>query len=76
MEKATIKGYNVFDFQADVLTMNLDNYKDTTHYKQDINDWMIECFAKLKYKADVKSIDEYEKLLRNNVEKFKLKIEY
>ena len=74
VEKANAKGYNVFDFQAAELTMNLDNYKDTTHYKQEINDWMIECFANVENRVDINSINIYEDKIKNNTEKFKLEL--
>nr|WP_315101013.1 hypothetical protein [uncultured Catonella sp.] len=74
VEKATAKGYNIFDFQIDELTMNLDNYKDTTHYKQEINDWMIECFANLENKVNINSANEYGNKLKSNIEKFKLEL--
>lgn len=70
VEKATLRGYNVFDFQSADFTMDLDNYKDTTHYKQEINDWMVECFANLEYKVDTSSVNEYENKLRENTDTF------
>ena len=44
MKKAIQQNHNVYDFQAEELIGDLDNYKDTTHYKPEINDWMIRCF--------------------------------
>lgn len=74
VEKAIAKGYNVFDFQSVDLTLNLDNYKDTTHYKQEINDYMIDCFASLENKLNLNLINDYEVRLKSNIEKIKLEI--
>lgn len=38
-------GCAVYDFQAEDFTLDLNNYKDTTHYSPHINDWMVHCFA-------------------------------
>ncbi|HPY44228.1 MAG TPA: hypothetical protein PLO90_07690 [Clostridia bacterium] len=35
----------IFDFQNARFIVDLNHYKDTTHYSPDINEWMIECFA-------------------------------
>lgn len=74
VEKANSMGYNVFDFQAEDFTMDLNNYKDTNHYSQPINEWMTVCFAKLKDKVTLDNISEFENKLRDNTEKFQVKL--
>lgn len=74
VEKATENGYNVYDFQGADLTLNLENYKDTTHYNQDINDWMVNCFAKMEYKVNTNSVGQYEGKLRSNVMKIRVEL--
>lgn len=50
----------VYDFQADSLICDLDNYKDYTHYAPEINDWMLTCMAngtlRCTGKADIHQI--------------------
>ena len=74
VEKAAENGYNVYDFQGADLTLNLENYKDTTHYNQDINDWMVNCFAKMEYKVNTNSVGQYEEKLRSNVMKTRVEL--
>ena len=45
IEKALEYGVTVYDFQAEEFTMDLDHYRDLTHYMPHINDWMVRCFA-------------------------------
>ena len=72
ISKALSLGYNVYDFQATELTLDLNNYTDTTHYKQDLNDWMVVCFARQENKLDKNSLRKYEYKLRQNIKKFKI----
>lgn len=53
----------IYDFQyADFIT-DLNNYRDITHYKKEINDWIVTCFASNEYsvKADTYS-DNIDKI--------------
>ena len=45
IERAEEHGATVYDFQAEDLICDLDNYTNSKHYGPEINDWMIECFA-------------------------------
>lgn len=55
MERAAELGVTVFDFQTAELTMDLENYTDTTHFSPEINDWMTRCFASGAYLATKES---------------------
>ena len=71
IQQAQAYGCDVYDFQAEDITMNLDNYKDMTHYAPDINDWMCHCF---KEKNDLVSIDKYgiyRDKMDENINRFK-----
>ncbi len=39
------KNVTVFDFHNQDLTVELENYRDISHYTKDINDYLVECFA-------------------------------
>lgn len=41
----------IYDFQYADFIDDLDLYRDSTHYKREINDWMVECFNKSKYQV-------------------------
>ncbi len=70
-EKAWATGATVYDFQSADFTRDLDNYKDTTHYKVDINNWMTECFAKKENIITKENFAEYEQKLRSNTDSFR-----
>lgn len=71
IEKAMEYGVAVYDFQGAECTMDLDNYKDTTHYMPHINDWMVECFAEKAYLVTKENAKEFERNLIENTEKFR-----
>ncbi len=71
IERAFEKGASVFDFQAADLTGDLNNYKDTTHYTPEINDWMVRCFANSRYLVTEGSLEEYLELLKENTDRFR-----
>ena len=52
---------HLFYFQTMPEILDLNNYADYTHYKPDINRFMVECFSNGNY--EVKSSDEMEKEL-------------
>lgn len=62
----------VFDFQALPEIMNLNNYKDATHYSAKINDLMIECFASYYMIVDSKGIESNIDRLKSMVALFDL----
>ena len=63
VEKALEKGVTVYDFQSIDFTLELDNYKDTTHYKPEINDYMTRCFATGEHVVTIENYAEYESKL-------------
>lgn len=72
MKKARERGvHTIYDFQSAVFTMDLDNYKDTTHFAPKINDWMIECFAKEDYMVTDKNMEKLQQNLIKNTQAFK-----
>ncbi len=71
IEKAHQNGSYVYDFQASDFILDLDNYKDTTHYSPEINNWMTDCFQKEINKVNNYDVPELNKKLRKLVEDFK-----
>ena len=45
IEQAEKLGAEVYDFQSEDFTADPDNYKDTTHFLPQYNDWMVDRFA-------------------------------
>ena len=70
VKKVSEKGATVFQFQADDLTTDLNNYKDTTHYSAEINDWMTDCFAKKEDIVNINNFDSYRNGVFTNIDKF------
>lgn len=70
LEKAKYYGIEVFDFQAADCVYDLENYKDMTHYRAEINDWMVSCFADGTYLLDADTLDANITKLRNAVDVF------
>lgn len=70
LEKAQSYGIEVFDFQSADCVYRLENYKDITHYRAEINDWMTECFANGNYRLDEETLDVNISRLRTAVEEF------
>ena len=71
IHKALAAGATVFDFQSDKLSMDLNNYKDTTHFSPAVNDWETEQFAESKYLVTEDNREELEQKLRENTERFR-----
>lgn len=69
--RAAALGAMVYDFQCTELAMDLDNYKDTTHYSPEINDWMVRCFAKGDYLATPENCDSFREKLMENTQRFR-----
>ena len=61
----------VFDFQPADLTGELNNYKDTTHYTPEINDWMVRCFASGEYRVSEENMEDYREQLKENTDRFR-----
>lgn len=76
VERANEFGATVYDFQAAELTMDLNNYKDTTHFAPAINDWMTSRFAD---KSDIVTPDncsDYREKLLSNTAQFRSEYAY
>lgn len=70
LEQAQKHGVEVYDFQSAEVVFDLDNYKDITHFRGEINDWMVACFATGDYLADADSIKQNNAKLTAGVEAF------
>jgi hypothetical protein len=65
---STFPNVTLYDFQiADHITSNLHNYKDTSHYHQKINSWMLGEIRQGRYIISDENIDENIKLLKEQV---------
>lgn len=69
-EKAKLYGMEVYDFQSADFVFDLENYKDITHYRGEINDWMVQCFARGDYLATEESIGQSNEKLLSGAEEF------
>ncbi|HEX3027975.1 MAG TPA: hypothetical protein VHT34_01420, partial [Clostridia bacterium] len=62
-----LSNVKIYDFQnAKDIIYNLDNYKDKSHHKMEVNDYIINCMAENKY--NVKDMDinkEYEQFTKD-----------
>ncbi len=73
VEKALQNGITVYNFQTADFTADLNNYKDTTHYKPEINDWMTKNFATDDYIVTMENYDEFENKLIEMRKDFQIK---
>ena len=71
VERATEYGAIVYDFQSAEFTMELDNYRDTTHYTPEINNWMVECFTDHEYVITKNNSNDFQDRLRINTDNFR-----
>lgn len=60
----------IYDFQSAYHTMNLDNYRDTSHYSPRINDWMVSEFGKDDYVVNSSNKDMFREKLDCNIDRF------
>lgn len=59
---------HLFDFNSVVdITGNLDNYRDSGHYSESVNSWILECMSKGEYEL---TADNYEEILAAEQEQF------
>lgn len=70
-EKLSELGCTVYDFQAADFVLDLDYYKDMTHYSPEINEWMVECFSDKSYITDDRSININNRKILEMIEAFK-----
>lgn len=71
VSEANKMGAVVYDFQSSDLTMDLNNYKDTTHYAPEINDFMVNCFANHSFIVTENNYSEFQEKLRLNTNSFR-----
>lgn len=71
--KAMEKGITVYNFHSAELTMDLNNYKDTTHYTPQVNDWMVKNFKTSEYVINLENFDEFKNNLINMKNEFRIK---
>ncbi len=58
------KNVRLYDFQsAEEIIMNLDNYRDFSHYHQKINTWILGEIEQNNYRVTEENIDSYDKKL-------------
>ena len=63
-------GFTVYDFQSSSLCADLNNYKDSTHYSGEINDWMTCCFASGEHIVSPETAADFQQSLRDNIALF------
>jgi hypothetical protein len=62
----------VYDFQAaETIVTDLNNYRDTWHYSEDVNDWMLEQIRLGHYKVTKDNKDAMMKQFEDMYEKYK-----
>lgn len=68
----TFSNVHLFGFDNLAFTNNLSYYKDTTHYKEDINSQLLHLMKAKKYSLSVDNVNSYINELWVRVEKFDL----
>ena len=61
----------IYDFQAADWTMDLNNYKDSTHYSPEINGLMTDCFSSGDYLVTQENYSEFQEKLIENTNSFR-----
>ena len=74
--KADAFGATVYDFQSQEFIADLNNYKDTTHYSSNINDYMVSCFATGECQATQENFREMDENFDTIIKNFKAKYAY
>lgn len=68
-----LENVNIYDFQSEkIITHNLANYKDISHYHQNINNWLTEQIRDNKYLVTKENRDEHLENLRKQIEEYDL----
>ena len=67
VEQASGYGATVYDFQAEDYVMDLNNYKDTTHYSPEINDMIVKSFSEGTHIATVENTAQTQQKLSENI---------
>jgi len=71
IELSQLSNVVVHDFQNYEGIVDLNNYKDTTHYVPEFNDMMIESLAESKFVIDEDNVDQNIESLKERVTEFK-----
>ncbi len=67
----SLKNVKLYDFQiASEVTHNLENYKDITHYSQNINNWMLTEMINDKFLMNDSLIQDFEIEFRNQINQY------
>ena len=70
---SSINNVKIYDFQnAFEVTTNLDNYKDFTHYSQEINNWIIDQITADNFLVTKQNIDNHLQNLRQQIQAYDL----
>ena len=72
VEQVTKQNAVVFDFQSAECTLDLRNYRDTTHYLPAVNDWMVRCFANGDYRVTPENFGRLLEKQRKNLDNFRI----
>ncbi len=68
-----LNNVEVYDFHsAKEITTNLDNYKDFSHYHQNINHWVVDKIKEKKFLVTNQNIDEQLQNLREQIQNYDL----
>lgn len=63
------KNVDIYDFQdISKIILNLENYRDHTHYGSNINDFIIDSIGRGDYRLDLKNIDDRTENMRRLVD--------
>lgn len=65
------RGAVVYDFQSAQFTTDLNLFIDTTHYLPEINDWMVDRFARREYVVTEENYDLFREELIENTKNFR-----
>ena len=66
-EKTYACGYTTFDFQGQEFISNLNLYRDTSHYGDAINDWMVYRFADGECIVPPNMLDSFNEDLKRSI---------
>lgn len=70
-EQAMRRGAAVYDFQGADCTVDLDNYRDATHFMPVVSDWIIDCFARGDYLMTRENISSLLDMVAENTDRFR-----
>lgn len=71
-KSSAFSNVHLFGFDNLAFTNDLSYYKDTTHYREDINSQLLHLMKAKKYSLSVDNVDSYLNELWVRVEKFDL----